>query len=95
MEREVNQKLIEKLRNKEIWLHYGDLGSQGDLEGLRLVIKTAFPEDKNIPYGTARYYRNIANQWDATDLGPLGKETTHELEDFFVVDPVVHNYQIY
>ena len=95
MEREVNQELVKKLRNKEIWLHYGDLGSQGDLEGLRLVIKTAFPEDKNIPYGTASYYRNIANQWDATSFGPSDGVTAHKLEDFFVVDPVVNNYQIY
>ena len=73
MERELNQKLIEKLRNKEIWLHYGDLGSSGDLEGLRLVIKTAFPDDKRIPGGTANYYRNINNHWDGTSYtSPAG-----------------------
>lgn len=95
MEREVNQELVKKLRNKEIWLHYGDLRAEGDLEGLRLVIKTAFPKDKSIPAGSADYYRSTGNSWDG--MGPELPDgiTAHELEDFFIVDTVVHNYQIY
>lgn len=95
MEREINQELIDKLRNKEIWLHYGDLRGEGDLEGLRLVIKTAFPKDTSIPGGSADYYRSIDNRWDGTSFGPPSEVTAHELEDFFNTDKVVNNYQIF
>ena len=95
MKREINQELINKLRNKEIWLHYGDLRAKGDLEGLRLILKTAFPEDTSIPGGSVDYYRNIGNRWDGTSFGPPSEVAAHELEDFFTTNKVVNNYEIY
>lgn len=53
----MNQKLIQQLKNGEIAVI-----NNGTLEQLRQVLKEAFPEDKGIAWGAAKYYMAEENK---------------------------------
>lgn len=95
MERVLNQKMVESLKKGEICIYYGMKEDQGDLEGLNIILKATFPFDVE-SNGYSQYYKASPRDykyWNSSSDRP--EYPSHPVEDFFVVDPIVSNYQIY
>lgn len=95
MERVLNQSMIESLKKGEICIYYGMKEDQGDLEGLNIILKATFPLDVR-SNGYSNYYFSSptdSKYWNSSSDKP--KYPSRRVEDFFVVDAVVNNYQIY
>lgn len=95
MEKVLNQKMIESLKKGEISIYYGGLEDQGDLTGLNIILKAAFPIDVK-GNGYSNYYFSSptdSKYWNSSSTSE--RHISHPVEDFFVVDTVVNNYQIY
>lgn len=96
MERQLDERAILALRNGNVELFYGGLGSEGDKEGLRIILKAAFPQDRTFASGQALYYKassdECSNYLWVTDDVASGKPSM-EVKDFFISQ--VNNYEIY
>lgn len=96
MEREINHKLCDEFKNGDVYLEYNRLGKNSKYYAeLVLILKTTFPHDCT-PGGSAIFYTATADgrRWNGQNHKP-SKGRLLTIEDFFITDSNVHNYQIY
>lgn len=94
--REINQKLLQELRDGKICVYYGSLAETGDLDGLKLLLNTAFEDSTGWIGGTCEYYKRLIDTRDWTGKDSQPEEPYYNLEDFFCAEEVkVHNYEIF
>lgn len=93
--RKLNQERIRLFREGYINLFYGGKESLGNINGLREILTTAFPDDTSKIIGSSYYYaRRSDREWEP------GKSVNSDavrftVEDFYDEETEVTNYEIY
>ena len=95
--RKINKELLKQLRDGEIAIQYNAKGKSGDLDGLRLVLNTAFPDDISSE-GTSDFY--IASRSSTRWVGRVRSDLHNEykivdLIEFFIMPKLGEQYEIY